>query len=142
MATLITLRVSLKGKIANLKKCNILSYGYNSMGTDDKAGVHAEADALNKLKSNHNKKNPIPINILVIRVTKMNVLQNSKPCALCIDKLKKIPVKKGYKLNNIFYSETPDKIIQTKLHILENEEKHYSRFWRERILANSKKNTK
>ena len=109
------------------------------MGTDDKAGVHAEADALNKLKSNHNKKNPIPINILVIRVTKMNVLQNSKPCALCIDKLKKIPVKKGYKLNNIFYSETPDKIIQTKLHILENEEKHYSRFWRERILENSKK---
>ena len=34
------------------------------MGTDDKAGVHAEADALNKLKSNPNKKNPIPINIL------------------------------------------------------------------------------
>jgi tRNA(Arg) A34 adenosine deaminase TadA len=116
------LRVSLKGKIANLKRCNILSYGFNSMGTDDKAGVHAEADALYKLKSNPNKKNPIPINILVIRVTKTNVLQTSKPCALCIEKLKRIPPLKGYRLDNIYYSQEPDKIVQTKMHILDSEE--------------------
>jgi tRNA(Arg) A34 adenosine deaminase TadA len=129
------LRVSLKGKIANLKRCNILSYGFNSMGTDDKAGVHAEADALYKLKSNPNKKNPIPINILVIRVTKTNVLQTSKPCALCIEKLKRIPPLKGYRLDNIYYSQEPDKIVQTKMHILDSEEKHYSRYWREKMAA-------
>lgn len=102
------------------------------MGTLFKAGVHAEEDALNKLKPNKNN-NPIRINILVIRISKTNVLQTSKPCANCIEKLKKIPGKKGYKLDNIYYSESPEKIIKTTISILDSEEKHYSRFFKNKL---------
>lgn len=106
------------------------------MGTIFKAGVHAEEDALNKLKPNKNN-NPIHINILVIRISKTNVLQSSKPCANCIEKLKKIPGKKGYKLDNIYYSESPEKIIKTKLSILDADEKHYSRFYKKKLYNNA-----
>ena len=109
---------------------NILNYGFNYMGDETNPGIHAEADALDKLKTNENKKKPIAVNMLVIRMSKTNVLQSSKPCANCIEKLKYIPDKKGYYLQDIYYSSS-DQIIHTKLHILDiDEKKHYSRYAR------------
>jgi hypothetical protein len=45
-----------------------------------------------------------------------------------------IPKRKGYKLENIYYSDADGNIVKTNLQTLENEEKHYSKYYRNRIL--------
>jgi len=91
-------------------------------------GIHAEYDALTKLKPLYNRRLEI-INMLIIRVSKKNNLQSSKPCVNCIDTLKSFPQKKGYKIQYIYYSDGEGNIIKSNLDILEKEEKHYSRFY-------------
>jgi hypothetical protein len=116
-----------------LKKANILSFGFNKMGDPDrhKNGIHAEHDAINKLKPlDRNKKKLESINLLVIRFSKNNKLQISKPCANCIQTMKILPERKGYKIRNIYYSNDNGEIIKSNLKILEKEELHYSRFYR------------
>ena len=93
-------------------------------------GIHAEHDAINKLKPLQHKKHLQLINMLVIRLSKNNKIQNSKPCANCIKNMKILPKKKGYRIKNIYYSNDNGEIIKTSLKKLENEELHYSRFFR------------
>ena len=116
-----------------MKKARILSFGMNQMGDSYgiKPGIHAEQDAINKLQSSNNKKKLEPINLLVIRLSTKNSLQSSKPCANCIENMKILPVKKGYKIQNVYYSDNTGNIIKTTLTSLDNEEKHYSRFYRQ-----------
>lgn len=44
--------------------------------------------------------------------------------------MKIIPEKKGYKLQNIYYSDGEGNLVKTTLDILQKEEQHYSRFYR------------
>jgi hypothetical protein len=44
-----------------------------------------------------------------------------------------LPEKKGYKIENVYYSNEEGNIIKTTLKSLENEEKHYSKYYRRRI---------
>ena len=122
-----------------LKKANILSFGFNRLGdvNGTEPGVHAEHDAILKLKPLERKKKLQSINLLVIRFSKNNKLQNSKPCANCIQTMKILPEKKGYKIKNIYYSNDNGEIIKTNLNNLENEELHYSRFYRNKIELNN-----
>lgn len=115
-------------------KINILSFGFNKMGDSDghEPGIHAEHDVINKLKPLERKKKLEPVNLLVIRFSKNNKLQNSKPCANCIQTMKNLPEKKGYKIKNIYYSNDNGTIIKSNLKILEKEELHYSRFYRQK----------
>ena len=100
-------------------KINILSFGFNKIGDSDgnEAGIHAEHDAINKLKPLEKKKNLKPVNLLVIRFSKKNKLQNSKPCANCIQTMKKLPEKKGYKIKDIYYSNDNEDIIKSNFKI-------------------------
>ena len=125
------LAVFYKGNGA-LKKVNILSYGFNMMGdiSGNQPGVHAEHDAINGLRPLRRKKHLQNVNILVIRVSKNNKLQNSKPCANCIETMRVLPQKKGYRIRNIYYSNENGEIIKSSLQNLEKEELHYSRFFR------------
>jgi cytidine deaminase len=125
------LAVFYKGNGA-LKKVNILSYGFNMMGdiSGNQPGVHAEHDAINGLRPLRRKKHLQNVNILVIRVSKNNKLQNSKPCANCIETMKVLPQKKGYRIRNIYYSNENGEITKSSLQNLEKEELHYSRFFR------------
>lgn len=125
-------RVFYKANKNVLKKANILSFGFNKMGdiSGNEAGVHAEHDAINKLKPLYRKKRLESINLLVIRFSKSNKLQNSKPCAICIQTMKTLPEKKGYRIKNIYYSNDNGEIVKNSLNNLENEDKHYSRFYR------------
>ena len=93
-------------------------------------GVHAEHNALTKLKPIKIKKNLETINLLVVRFSKTNKLQSSKPCSNCIKILNTIPEKKGYKIQNIYYSNSDGNIVKTNLTNLLNEEQHYSRYYR------------
>ena len=127
-----TPRVFYKGKIANFKKGRILSYGTNTIGDvyGNEPGIHAEHDALIKLKPIKNRKKLETINLLVIRLSRTNKLQSSKPCSNCIKIMNIIPEKKGYKIQNIYYSDSEGNIIKTTLNNLEKDEKHYSRYYR------------
>jgi cytidine deaminase len=121
-----------------LKKANILSFGVNQMGdtNGEKPGIHAEEDAISKLIPLKRKKRLESINILVIRVSPKNKLQPSKPCSNCLRLMNILPEKKGYKIENVYYSDEEGNIIKKTLKSLENEEKHYSKYYRRRIVNN------
>ena len=123
-------RVFYKGNYP-LKKAKVLSYGVNQMGDTEglKPGIHAEHDALLKLIPNK-KRRLQNINLLVIRLSGKNKLQSSKPCNNCIQTMRKLSIKKGYKIQNVYYSDNNENIIRTTLYALENEEMHYSRYYR------------
>ena len=99
--------------------------------TDGKIpGIHAECDAITKLAPLKRKKKPKCINILVIRLSTKNKIQSSKPCSNCIEKMKTLPPKKGYVIQNVYYSNAEGEIEKSSLDDLEKEERHYSRFYR------------
>lgn len=131
--TIITLVVFYK-ESSLLKKANILSFGFNKVGDveGNEPGIHAEHDAILKLKPLERKKRLVNINILVIRMSKRNKIQSSKPCANCIQKMKSLPEKKGYKIKNVYYSNDEGDIIKSNLFKLENEELHHSRYFRKK----------
>jgi len=122
-----------------MEKANILSYGFNFMGDINglEPGVHAEHDAINKLKPLKRKKHLQNINLLVIRLSRKNKLQSSKPCVDCINKIKFLPEKKGYKIKNIYYSDDNENIVKSNLKTLENEELHYSKYYRSKLFSTS-----
>jgi len=93
-------------------------------------GIHAEHNALLKLKPTKNKKRLEPVNLLVVRFSKTNKLQSSKPCSNCIQILESMPERKGYKIQNIYYSNSDGNIVKTNLTSLQNDEQHYSRYYR------------
>jgi len=128
---IITCRAFYKGK-GNLKKARILSFGVNQMGDIDgnTPGIHAECDAISKLIPLKPKKKLENINILVVRLSTKNKIQSSKPCSSCIDTMIRLPPKKGYKVQNIYYSDGFGKILKTTLNALEKEERHYSKFYK------------
>lgn len=75
--------------------------------------IHAEISVFSKIP----KKTAKGLDILVIRINKNFALKNSRPCNHCIDKLKKIGIRK------VFYSNEDGKIIgefiqnMEKLHV-------------------------
>ena len=131
---IITWRVFYKGN-GDLKKARILSFGVNQMGDSDgkKPGIHAEYDALTKLMPIRRKKKLESINLLVIRLSTKNKIQSSKPCFSCIETMKKFPPKIGYKIDNVYYSDSNGDITKTNLKILDEEEKHYSKYFRRKL---------
>ena len=66
-----------------------------------------------------------------------NKLQSSKPCGNCLEIMKNLPIKKGYKIQNVYYSDNNENIIKTTLYALDNEEKHYSRYYKFRKTESS-----
>ena len=128
---IIIYRVFYKGN-GDLKKVRILSFGVNQMGDSagKNPGIHAECDALTKLMPLKNRKRLESINLLVVRFSPKNKIQSSKPCNNCIETMKIYPKRLGYKIDNIYYSDSDGNIIKTSLKILDEEEKHYSKYFR------------
>lgn len=73
----------------------IVAKGYNRMCTDQKhlLSVHAEMDALRKIRSFHTKYDNLAM--YIIRFDK-NQLKYSKPCITCATNIKKFGIKKIY----------------------------------------------
>lgn len=134
VAISITYAAFYKGKVGNLKKAKTLSYGVNHMGNKNgrTPGIHAEYDAIAKLPTLRKKRRLKSINILVIRITSKNKIQSSKPCSHCIDNMVLLAPKKGYQIKNIYYSNENGGITKTSLHSLQLEERHISRYYRNR----------
>uniref|UniRef100_A0A6C0HZS0 CMP/dCMP-type deaminase domain-containing protein n=1 Tax=viral metagenome TaxID=1070528 RepID=A0A6C0HZS0_9ZZZZ len=120
---------------------SVLTFGINKIGDSvrNTPGIHAETDAILKLLPLRNKKKLENINILVIRISPTNKIQSSKPCNHCIKMLNILPKKRGYHIQDIYYSNTYGEIIKTTLGKLENEEKHISQYYRNRNKKNNRK---
>lgn len=116
----------------NINSINKLTIGFNTGMSKDrtKCGIHAEYDAISKLKplkTNKLKR----IDIIIVKIKLSGTLGISKPCEQCIKMLLYLPPKKGYKINKILYSDNEGKIIKTTLAKLNKEEnKHITFFTR------------
>jgi len=129
--TIITYRVFFKAK-GELKNFNILSYGVNVYADIDgkTPGTHAEHDAINKLPYMKLKKRLESVNILVVRLSKTNKVQCSKPCHNCIKMLSTYPKIKGYNIRYVYYSNEHGGITRTTLTQLAYEQQPYSRYYK------------
>lgn len=99
------------------KKCKKLTYGMNHFTCQSRLdlSVHAEIDALTKLKPRQGNKQSKKINLLIIRTTKHGKLCMSKPCPQCCQDMTRILPRLGYKLDWIYYSTASEEIHRMKL---------------------------
>lgn len=119
--------------ISKKTQLNILSVGINHYNNYHKKipSIHAEASALKKLPVNMNKHYKLA-DVFVIRTSLNRKLGNSKPCIKCLDNMYNFALKKkGYKINNVYYSTTDGTIEKKKLTTLIFEEEfHVSRYYK------------
>ena len=71
--------------------------------------IHAEMDAMKKIRNNKKK-----LNLLVVRFSQTGKLCESKPCHHCIQKLKSL------KLDKVFYSREDESIVCEKITTMHN----------------------
>lgn len=101
----------------------VLSFGqnhfplYSEYYKTPTCSIHAERDAINKLPKIRKKKK---INMLVLRFTKSKQLTMSLPCKKCIDNMRTLFPKKGYIVQNIYYSNYDGSIQKTNLSKISN----------------------
>jgi hypothetical protein len=93
-----------------------ISYGINTCNGN--TSRHAEYEAVKHLRPLEKGKNLKDISILVIRISKLQELCNSKPCFHCVKCLNKDPLNKGYKIKNVFYSDENRVIKKENINIL------------------------
>jgi cytidine deaminase len=113
---------------------NMLSYGINQPSKiRNFPGIHAEHNAILRLLPLRKKKQTRKIHLIVIRVSKTNKLQSSRPCIHCITIMRQIPESRGYKIKTISYSDANGKMVKTTLSQLERKEPHYTKFYRRHL---------
>jgi len=107
-----------------------LSFGQNIVrGTKS---LHAEHNAIIKLRPRYSKK-LLPINVLVLKTSLTGLIGMSKPCSHCLVIMSTIPQKKGYKINNIFYTNGEGNIEKHKLQsLLYSDDIHVSKHFSDR----------
>jgi len=71
-------------------------------------------DVIDKLKRREKNKKLYEVNLMVTRVNNLGELCSSQPCKKCIEYMKTVAVKKGYKIKKIYYS-TFERTIEHKL---------------------------
>jgi len=69
-----------------------------------KCSIHAEEVALKKYISKHKKKDLLKIDILVVRLSKDNLLGISRPCKNCLHMMSKLRQTRGIIIKNVYYS--------------------------------------
>ena len=92
------------------------AHGINYYNVDLKTtSLHAEADAIDKLKYNH-KKREKKVNILVIRTNnKGDRFMLAKSCDDCMNYMRKGLIKKHYKLHRAWYSNDEGGFTEFKI---------------------------
>ncbi len=131
-------------KIVTIHIDNVFSYGYNcyrgSTSTNSNATIHAEHSAINKLKTRERNKKLFKINILVIKISSTGLISMSKPCQHCVDILQLIANKKGYHIENIYFSNNNREIEKWTYSELEKDpSKHITEFYKNSSCRNMKK---
>lgn len=99
------------------KKPNVLSYGTNHYLPGISNSIHAEHSCINKLPYS---REPVYVNLLVVRFSQGGQLCNSKPCPKCINMMNSYFPKKGYIVRRIWYSNEKGQIVKSSLGKLGN----------------------
>jgi cytidine deaminase len=95
------------------------------------ATIHAEHSAINKLKTRPKNKKLCKISIVVIKISTTGLLGMSKPCKHCVENLQKIANKKGYYIEDVYFSNSNREIEKWSFDELENDpHKHVSEFYK------------
>jgi cytidine deaminase len=107
---------------------NPLSYGTNYYTCSNDNTIHAEHDALIRLRGN--KKTTKKINIIVIRYTATYKLSNSKPCIFCLENMYNIAKSKGYTIHKIYYSNNNNIEVEKFIDLYNDINKHIPKKFR------------
>ncbi len=104
--------VSFRHSAAVIKDNNIISMGYNKYIFNKELGiyttVHAEIDALNKVKKY------TLVDVVTLRLSNTGTkLSQSRPCSMCIQKMKKRGVR------YVYYSDQNGEIIKEEINKME-----------------------
>lgn len=114
---------------------NILSHGINHCrGYNSKVigSVHAELSAIRNLPVRSKNKKIKKVSLLVIKSSKTHCLSLSKPCIKCVNDLTIEPLRYGYRIDRIYYSDNNGYIICRKFADLVNDkDQHISKRFRE-----------
>jgi cytidine deaminase len=93
-------------------------------------GEHAEAVAVGNLPITRTKRN-IPIDIIVVRISKSGKLKSSAPCSKCLQHMQKLCETTGYKIKCIYYSDADGNLVKAKfLDLITSSGQHISRRFR------------
>lgn len=109
------------------KKCSAFyGVGINSRRTKHCywGGLHAEIDALRKIKNT--SKRTKRVNIAVFRINKSGDFCNSKPCSNCIKRMEKLQEYKNVKIDKIYYSITKIEMLKISLNGIKDLPQHKS----------------
>lgn len=112
----------------------ILTYGENNYSINAPNSIHSEIDAIKKLKRfRHRGKRLKSLDMIVIRINNSGTkLGASKLCEKCIIGASTMPQKYGYKINNVYYSNSDGTLTKTTLsQLIHSNDYHISRYYRE-----------
>lgn len=107
---------------------NIIPLSFGQNWSNITINYHAEHNAIRKLK-NRNSKKLLLVNIFVLKTTLAGTIGSSSPCAHCLAIMCSLTLKKGYKISNVYYTNSDRQIEKKKLNELLNEEPYLSRFY-------------
>ena len=118
----------------NYSNCNHSNCNHhkNHLLYSDKA-IHAEEMAIDKITKN-NKRKLINVSLMVIKISPNSTpdayhLSNSRPCAICVLKIKNM-VYIGYKISKVYFSNKNGEIVCYKLQNLIKEKQYLSKYYR------------
>jgi hypothetical protein len=119
--------------LGNLAVLKVLAYGLNNYSPN--LGlcrtIHAEADAISKLKPRQKTKYLKPVNICVIKTSKTGKLGYSRPCFNCmLGMLNNAPMK-GYRIEWVYFTTMEGNLERHKLsHLIQSGKYHVSSFYK------------
>jgi cytidine deaminase len=114
---------------------NVISVGYNcyrgKLSSQNGATIHAEHFAINKLRSRDKNKKLYKISLLVIKISNTGLISMSKPCKHCVENMQVLANRKGYHIENVYFSNNIREIEKWSYYDLENDPcKHITEFYR------------
>jgi hypothetical protein len=109
--------------------------------SDDKGGetIHAEQDAIKKLKPLNHKK-PKKVSIIIAQFNLKLTPLESKPCIKCMSALSNYLPKKGYILEYIYYTGSDHKLHKTTLKNMIESNLFFVSLYMSRLLEKKKEN--
>lgn len=100
-----------------------IAFGQNYERSGYSISIHAEVNALNKLRHtiSFRQKNKKHYDLLVVRLTKANKCGESRPCFHCLKTL----LKSGINIKFVYYSTNDGTIVREKLNNMLHSKKTY-----------------
>jgi cytidine deaminase len=107
---------------------NIIPLTFGQNWASCTISYHAEHNAIRKL-TNRDSKKLQNVNIFVLRTTLAGTIGSSSPCSHCLAIMCTLAKKKGYKINDVYFTNSDREIERKKLTELLKEPPYLSRYY-------------